>query len=333
MKAVVIADDLTGAQEMGALLAARRLRTLVTTRWEAAGCDCEAVVVDTESRQLDAVEAAHRVRVAAESWIGDSSGAVFKKVDSTLRGSIVPELLALSSALGGRRVVFTPAYPLLGRVVRKGILLVHGVEVSQTGFGRDPRWPVRDSRVMIEPCATIRLEDAESEEDLQNILRQSCYNEIPAGSGGLGRAWAATIPAGEWTGRGKFPAPRRPLLISGSLHPASAVQARRALQIGIRTVMPPELAANADIILRSIAAEALHSAEELKPDLLILFGGETAEAVLARLGICDLWPERELFPGIAAARALYRGREMMIVTKAGGFGEPHIVEQILRELQ
>jgi uncharacterized protein YgbK (DUF1537 family) len=69
-------------------------------------------------------------------------------------------------------------------------------------------------------------------------------------------------------------------------------------------------------------------AAKQESDLLVLFGGDTSCAVLRRLRITELWPLRELMPGIALSAC----REMMIVTKAGGFGGLHIVAEILGKL-
>ena len=79
------------------------------------------------------------------------------------------------------------------------------------------------------------------------------------------------------------------------------------------------------------ANEALALAQRasgIDADLLILFGGDTAYAVLQARGLFHLDPIRELMPGIALSVA----REMMIVTKAGGFGHEQVVADILRQL-
>jgi uncharacterized protein YgbK (DUF1537 family) len=59
---------------------------------------------------------------------------------------------------------------------------------------------------------------------------------------------------------------------------------------------------------------------------VIVFGGDTAEAVLRAAGIGALLPLGEVMPGVAAARAGSR----VFVTKAGGFGPEDVVEQIVR---
>ena len=59
-----------------------------------------------------------------------------------------------------------------------------------------------------------------------------------------------------------------------------------------------------------------------------LWGSPRIVGELRKLGIDELWPVRELAPGIALSTA----GGMMIVTKAGGFGGESIVAEILRQL-
>ena len=56
-------------------------------------------------------------------------------------------------------------------------------------------------------------------------------------------------------------------------------------------------------------------------------GGDTVWALWSAMGITALIPLPELLPGIAAC--LCRERNLLFVTKAGGFGDDRLVEQIL----
>lgn len=339
MKAAVIADDLTGALEMGALLAARRLRTLVTMQWEVgralacAGLQShpEAVVIDTESRNLPPQQAAERVQRVAQMLSVAGSIPVFKKVDSTLRGPIGAELTALAAGLG-RQVVLTPAYPQLGRIVRDGRLLVHGVDVSETEFARDARWPVRDSQIAKFVGPEVRVCDAETEGDLQAIVAAAGPDVVLAGSGGLGRTWVESLPLGSAAAWSRRPC-ERVLVVCGSHHPVSLAQAERAALAGIEVILPPRVEGDPAVVLRQVTAAAWTAVEQLCPDLMIVFGGETAAALLSGMGVYELRPVGEVLTGIVASRAVYRGKEMMVVTKAGGFGGTEVVDEILRNLQ
>src|SRR5690349_10157375 len=95
--ALVIADDLTGANDAGVQLALAGVRSIVF-----ADCpvnrlprDYPAVVINTESRHLAPSEAAQRVRRVAALGKQEGVQYFFKKTDSTLRGNIGAELEAL----------------------------------------------------------------------------------------------------------------------------------------------------------------------------------------------------------------------------------------------
>jgi uncharacterized protein YgbK (DUF1537 family) len=62
---------------------------------------------------------------------------------------------------------------------------------------------------------------------------------------------------------------------------------------------------------------------------LVLTGGDTARAVLDRLGVERLQVLGELEPGICLSRDGAR----FVVTKAGGFGDSHSLVRVLRHLR
>jgi 4-hydroxythreonine-4-phosphate dehydrogenase len=68
-------------------------------------------------------------------------------------------------------------------------------------------------------------------------------------------------------------------------------------------------------------------------DALVVFGGDTARAVLEELGAPRLEPLGEVLPGVPVSALPFAGRELPLVTKAGGFGEPDVVDRIRRWLR
>ena len=83
----IVADDLTGACDTGALFAARG--PVPVTVWPDPPLRAPVSVVDTESRGLDPADAARRVAGVARNL---ARTRFFKKIDSTLRGPIGAEL-------------------------------------------------------------------------------------------------------------------------------------------------------------------------------------------------------------------------------------------------
>jgi uncharacterized protein YgbK (DUF1537 family) len=211
VKLLVIADDLTGANDTGVQFARQGIPTFVTTDVDFSRCGdrFEVVVIDTESRHLEAAQAAERVKTAVRR--GREAGVEFfyKKTDSTLRGNIGSELEALLEALGANVLAFAPAYPQLQRTTRAGFQYVGESLIHETAFARDPLDPLTESfipklisrqsqvetRVVtaagFQPSSqerTIYIFDAESDDELRRIgviLKQKNLLGALAGAAGL----------------------------------------------------------------------------------------------------------------------------------------------------
>lgn len=144
----IVADDLTGANDTAlqffqAGCPTRILLDLVQLP------ETEGVLsINTESRHLDPREAVARVRRAV-ALLRDHYGVenFYKKIDSTLRGHIAQECLAVLDELKGDCVVIVPAYPDESRRTVGGYQLVHGIPVEKTEVARDPLFPVRESHI------------------------------------------------------------------------------------------------------------------------------------------------------------------------------------------
>ena len=160
-RALVLADDLTGAGDAGLQLRQAGLATVLRLGGDAevgAGGDAGAVVVDTNSRNGDA-EAARAAQASAVAAVlqgggrcsspagDDSEVVVYKKVDSTLRGNVGAEVVAVMRALGVSRCVFAPAFPGARRTTVGGFQLVNGTPVHRTEMGKDPAAPVATSQL------------------------------------------------------------------------------------------------------------------------------------------------------------------------------------------
>jgi uncharacterized protein YgbK (DUF1537 family) len=145
MKVAIIADDLTGAMDVAGPFAARGQPTWVVVSDQT--CTPEqlqgAVVVsiNTASRHLPAEQAAQRVQHAARRLLSPDTGITIKKIDSTLRGNVAAETLAMMEALGRPNAIVAPAFPGQGRTVRSGIVHVRGVPLAQTNFAHDALSP------------------------------------------------------------------------------------------------------------------------------------------------------------------------------------------------
>lgn len=259
----IVADDLTGAVDTGVQFARWGLRTIVMLGL-APTPDADVVVVTTDSRDEAPEEAFRRARLAAGVIRGR---APYKKIDSTLRGNIGPELDGLLESLGPHRVLVAPAFPSTGRTTVNGIHMVNGVPLAESAFARDPLWPATESSVaailarqsrrsighlrlatveegpeaaaamLMEQAAEIVVADATEAVHLRTIaiaLGMTGQEWLPCGSAGLAEEWPAALglqaPGGapfRWA-----PDPRPVLVVAGSRHRSTARQLLKTSEAG-----------------------------------------------------------------------------------------------------
>jgi uncharacterized protein YgbK (DUF1537 family) len=141
----VIADDVTGACDVGAELAAAGYPLRVAVDGDRGLPPCDALrVVNTQSRALTAAGAYQRVLEAVRRRPAD---LLLKKIDTALRGHLGAELEAAFDALGAIAAFVVPAIPGVGRVTRDGCQWFGGRPLAATEFARDPEGPGAQSSV------------------------------------------------------------------------------------------------------------------------------------------------------------------------------------------
>ena len=143
----VIADDLTGAAELGAVGLRHGLSAEVIANGKPSG-EAELVCVDTDSRAQSPQEAARRVTAAVKMLRKAGAAWIYKKVDSVLRGQVTAEIEAMMKQLDFERALLAPANPGLGRTIRDGKYYIRGKLIHKTEFVRDPQFPRTSARVV-----------------------------------------------------------------------------------------------------------------------------------------------------------------------------------------
>lgn len=147
---LIIADDLTGASDVGVQFSRQGIPALVYTGLTPsldAFADYQVIVVNTESRHLDPVEAATRVSYTVAQGIKSGATHFYKKTDSTLRGNIGSELESFMKATCCRTLPFIPAFPKLKRTTQNGFQYVLDKQLHVSAFAGDPLEPVTESFV------------------------------------------------------------------------------------------------------------------------------------------------------------------------------------------
>lgn len=143
---LIVADDFTGANDTGVQLKRYGIPVEVLLDGKQSPGDI-SLVLDTESRALMAGAAGRKVKRMLEGVELSEFSFVIKKVDSTLRGNVAEEIAALDAVYQSELIVFAPAFPDLGRTTVRGVHQLHGVRISETEIGCDPKNPVLEDRL------------------------------------------------------------------------------------------------------------------------------------------------------------------------------------------
>jgi uncharacterized protein YgbK (DUF1537 family) len=152
-RCLLIADDLTGGADAGAQFAKRGLSTLLISVKGGAQIDFtkyaskDVLVVNTDSRGLTPDKASSLVSSLCREYDRNLFPIIYKKIDSTLRGNVGPEIDAILKETKIPICFMTPAYPEQNRTLVNGILMVGGKPVALTEAARDAASPVRESHV------------------------------------------------------------------------------------------------------------------------------------------------------------------------------------------
>lgn len=144
---IVIADDLTGANDTGVQFTRQGLQTEVLLEGTALheGVDAAVIVLDTNSRAIPADEAYQKVQNAAKQANALGFSRYYKKMDSTLRGNIGIEIKAILDLGVHEFALVMPAFPQNGRTTVGGQYLLNGAPISTTEIARDPKCPVTET--------------------------------------------------------------------------------------------------------------------------------------------------------------------------------------------
>lgn len=150
LNTVIIADDLTGANDTGAILAQNgfMVGTILRKGHMEQFRNYDVLCISTNSRGISRDEAYERIRKAAELFPKSDSILYSKRIDSTLRGNVGAEIDSILDYLGQEyRAVVVASFPGSGRVSVGNILLVNGVPLQLTEVAKDPTAPVHTSRI------------------------------------------------------------------------------------------------------------------------------------------------------------------------------------------
>ncbi len=145
----IIADDLTGANDTALQFKGANTQILLSDEIEPLNtAGTQTWAISTETRNITPHDAYINVKKTAQMFEEKLKPDYFyKKIDSTLRGHIAVETLAVLEVLGWDAVVVIPAFPAEGRVTVGGYHLLKGVPIERTEMARDPHSPIFESHI------------------------------------------------------------------------------------------------------------------------------------------------------------------------------------------
>jgi uncharacterized protein YgbK (DUF1537 family) len=350
-KTLIVADDLSGAADCGIAFGDG------VVALSGRGAEAATLAIDADSRSMTQ-DAAAEITQRLFAHHARAGMLFYKKMDSTLRGHVGAEIAAAQRGLAAFDpvTIVCPAFPAAGRVMKGGRLYVNGTPVEETPIGRELPHGA-DLAAMLDRAGVkhARIGDAQTQSDLVALVagaQDAGRTVLWVGSGGLARALAGPAPSAPLA----VPPVAGPILFTiGSFSDVSRAQAQSLS--GSATLTPldpaavmegraglPALAADHVLFLQGGLYSDPHALAQAFADLvapaaaqaeaLFLTGGETARAILGRLGVEGLRLLGEIEPGVIVSRAIggvLAGR--IVVTKAGAFGSPQTlirVQAILR---
>lgn len=147
-----VADDLTGANTTGVLLARSKARTAVFFNEEAAekgkGVEqLDAIMISSNSRALPADEAYEKVKQSTMALKRMGVTYFQKRIDTTCRGGIGIEIDAMLDQLENTMAVVVPAMPQSRRILVGGYSVIDGVALINTPVAQDVRTPVKENYI------------------------------------------------------------------------------------------------------------------------------------------------------------------------------------------
>jgi len=174
----IIADDITGANDTALQFFLKGYKTkILTAEIPEDTKDTNVWAIQTESRNVSSEEAYKKV-FRATKFLTETLKVehLYKKIDSTLRGNIAVEIMAVLDASDYEAAIVIPAFPNEGRITVGGYHLLKGVPLERTEFARDPKYPIYESHI---PTG-LRFGLPEKDKNLVDLID---FNTVKQGAG------------------------------------------------------------------------------------------------------------------------------------------------------
>lgn len=129
----VIADDFTGAAEIGGVGIRNGFRVVIDTKVDG-NVETDILIIATDTRSQNPEQAKALIKKTTLDLLALKPDFIYKKMDSIFRGNVGDELLAQLSVSGKERALLVPANPVLKRIIQDGIYYYDGVPLNEFSF-------------------------------------------------------------------------------------------------------------------------------------------------------------------------------------------------------
>jgi uncharacterized protein YgbK (DUF1537 family) len=144
----VVADDFTGANDIGIMFTLNGYRTYVYSIYDDVSIiaeDADAIILNTNSRLDSRTVAYDKAREATRTLKLAGCSIFHKKTCSVFRGNIGAEFDAMLDELGVEFCAVVLGFPRTGRITKDGLHYVNGKLLEESAFKDDPTHPMRES--------------------------------------------------------------------------------------------------------------------------------------------------------------------------------------------
>lgn len=257
---VVIADDFTGAAEIGGIALRNGYRVVIDTKVGDAYHDTDVVVLATDTRSMSGEAAGKATRELVTKVVKLQPTLIYKKVDSVLRGNILEELAVHMNVLGRDKAFIVPANPSLQRIIKSGTYYYQGLPLAESDFAASTQSPVLSSSVLDMlgdsvglsvsviakeedvPAKGVFVADTENESDLTYWASKMDDHTVVAGASGFFNAILQQVNLNSHlsTDQQVVSLGKRVLYICGSAFPASREAVELAYESGREVAYMPK---------------------------------------------------------------------------------------------
>ncbi|MFN3226055.1 MAG: four-carbon acid sugar kinase family protein [Hyphomicrobiales bacterium] len=336
---LIVADDLTGSLDSAVGFARADKRVMVArTLADVAQCvdrGADVISVNTASRNGTETAAIAAVEAMGEVIDLQSVRVIMKKVDSRLKGHPGAEGRALARLASRDTLVAAPALPRMGRIQSQSKLSGSGIEGAIS---------------MSERLGTgMVVPDVTSQDHLDVMVADAATRQTTLwlGASDLAFALARAVFGEEMV---SAPDLARPLAIMiGSRDPMTVAQVDQLSHRGVHVHRAPngafgpvEILGDTCVVAMSAGAEpcteeaaaasfaenAVRVLTTMEPSTLLCTGGETADAILRRLGVSVMRLMGEVAAGLPVCEITAPWGEAHLITKSGGFGRADLLSEL-----